>query len=104
MYSFREEDDTKGVRIVDAHSSTIGYFHETRGFLHINHRNIAKFTKEEAYVMFQIAMCFGEPFSLYDFSLRSTILINLQRTIFRNGKITYKSNAKSFVLSISWTT
>lgn len=44
VHSFREELETNGVEIVDAHSSTIGYFYETRGSLHANHRNMAKFT------------------------------------------------------------
>jgi hypothetical protein len=44
VHSFCEELDTNGVRIVNAHSSAIGYFHETRGSLHANHRNMAKFT------------------------------------------------------------
>ena len=43
VHSFREELDTKGVTIVDAHSATIGYLHETRGSLYANHRNMAKF-------------------------------------------------------------
>ncbi|MCJ1394529.1 hypothetical protein MMC18_007408 [Xylographa bjoerkii] len=43
VHSFREELDTKGVRIVDSFSSSIGYSKETRGTLHANHRNMAKF-------------------------------------------------------------
>ncbi|MCJ1405548.1 hypothetical protein MMC11_008776, partial [Xylographa trunciseda] len=42
VHSFREELDTKGVKIVESFSSTIDYFKETRGTLHANHRNMAK--------------------------------------------------------------
>ncbi|KAL2044714.1 hypothetical protein N7G274_002488 [Stereocaulon virgatum] len=44
VHSFREELDTKGVRIVEDFSSTIGYLNETRGSLHANHRDMAKFS------------------------------------------------------------
>lgn len=44
VHSFREELDTAGVTIVDANSATIGYLNETRGSLHANHRNMAKFS------------------------------------------------------------
>ena len=42
VHSFREELDTKGVPIVDASSSSIGYLHETTGTLYANHRGMAK--------------------------------------------------------------
>ena len=42
VHSFRESLDTNGVRIVDAHSSSIGYSYETTSTLHANHRNMAK--------------------------------------------------------------
>lgn len=35
---------TQGIRIVEQFSSTIGYLHETRGSLHANHRDMAKFS------------------------------------------------------------
>ncbi|ERF76557.1 hypothetical protein EPUS_05830 [Endocarpon pusillum Z07020] len=44
VHSFREELDTKGMMIVDSSSATIGYLHETRGSLHANHRDMAKFS------------------------------------------------------------
>ena len=44
VHSFREELDIMGVGIVDSFSSTIGYFKETRGTLHANHKNMAKFS------------------------------------------------------------
>ncbi|KAL9627176.1 MAG: hypothetical protein Q9164_007684, partial [Protoblastenia rupestris] len=44
VHSFQEELDTKGIRIVDGFSSTIGYPEETRGTLYANHRDIAKFS------------------------------------------------------------
>lgn len=44
VHSFREELPTNGVMVVGSASSTIGYFHETRGSLHANHRNMAKFS------------------------------------------------------------
>ena len=47
VHSFREELDTIGVRIVDVFSSTIGYVKETRGTLHANHKNMAKFVSVE---------------------------------------------------------
>lgn len=42
VHSFREELDTKRTRIVDAHSSSIGYLYETSSTLHANHRTMAK--------------------------------------------------------------
>ena len=47
VHSFREELDTKGVRIVEDFSSTIGYMNETRGSLHANHRDMAKFSSAD---------------------------------------------------------
>ena len=44
VHSFREEIDTKGLEIVEDFSSTISYFHKTRGTLHANHRNMTKFS------------------------------------------------------------
>ena len=44
VHSFREEVGTKGVMIVNDFSSTIGDARETRGTIHANHRNIAKFS------------------------------------------------------------
>ncbi|KAL9092274.1 MAG: hypothetical protein Q9165_004448 [Trypethelium subeluteriae] len=44
VHSFREELPSKGIMIVAPTSSTIGYLHETRGSLHANHRNMAKFS------------------------------------------------------------
>ena len=44
VHSFREELVTKGAKIVEDFSSTIGYLNETRGSLHANHRDIAKFS------------------------------------------------------------
>ena len=44
IHSFHEELETKGVSIVDASSSTLGYSQETRSSLHANHRNMTKFT------------------------------------------------------------
>lgn len=47
VHSFREELNTHGMMIVDSFSSTIGYFNETRGSLHANHRDMAKFTSSD---------------------------------------------------------
>lgn len=47
VHSFREELATKGVMIVDDFSSSIGDANETRGTIHANHRNIARFTSLE---------------------------------------------------------
>ena len=47
VHSFREELPTHGVMVVDSGSSTIGYLHETRGSLHANHRNLARFSSME---------------------------------------------------------
>jgi hypothetical protein len=47
VHSFREELNTYGVMIVDSFSSTIGYFNETRGSLHANHRDMAKLTSHD---------------------------------------------------------
>lgn len=47
VHSFREELPTHGVMVVGSASSTIGYLHETRGSLHANHRNLAKFSSME---------------------------------------------------------
>ena len=44
VHSFQEELETKGVKIVAASSSTIGYLHESRSTLHANHRDMAKFS------------------------------------------------------------
>ena len=44
VHSFREELPTHGVMVVSSASSTIGYLHETRGSLHANHRNLARFS------------------------------------------------------------
>ena len=44
VHSFREELPTHGVMVVGSASSTIGYPHETRGSLHANHRNMARFS------------------------------------------------------------
>ena len=47
VHSFREELPTHGVMVVGSASSTIGYLHETRGSLHANHRNLARFSSME---------------------------------------------------------
>ena len=47
VHSFREELPTHGVMVVGSASSTIGYLHESRGSLHANHRNLAKFSSME---------------------------------------------------------
>ena len=47
IHSFREELDTKGIRIVDEYSSNIGYPFETVDTIHANHRNMAKFSSIE---------------------------------------------------------
>ena len=47
VHSFREELPTHGVMVVGSASSTIGYLHETRGSLHANHRNLARFSSVE---------------------------------------------------------
>ena len=47
VHSFREELPTHGVMVVGSASSTIGYLHETRGSLHANHRNLARFSSTE---------------------------------------------------------
>ena len=44
VHSFQEELETKGVKVVTASSSTIGYLHEVRSTLHANHRDMAKFS------------------------------------------------------------
>ena len=44
VHSFREELDTYGARIVDTHSSSIGYLYETSSNMHANHRSMAKMT------------------------------------------------------------
>ena len=44
VHSFREELPTHGVMVVESASSTIGNLHETRGSLHANHRNLARFS------------------------------------------------------------
>ena len=46
VHSFREELDVKGIRIVDDFSSSIGYLDETKGSLHANHRDMAKYASE----------------------------------------------------------
>lgn len=43
VHSFQEEFETKGMSIVDASSSTIGWDRETRSSLHANHRDMAKY-------------------------------------------------------------
>ena len=47
VHSFREELPIYGVMVVGSASSTIGYVHETRGSLHANHRNMARFSSME---------------------------------------------------------
>ena len=47
VHSFREELPTHGVMVVGSASSTIGYLHETRGSLHANHRDLARFSSME---------------------------------------------------------
>ena len=47
VHSFREELPTHGVMVVGSASSTIGYLHETRGSLHANHRNLARYSSME---------------------------------------------------------
>ena len=44
VHSFREELPTHGVMVVGSASATIGYLHETRGSLHANHRDLARFS------------------------------------------------------------
>jgi hypothetical protein len=43
VHSFREELETKGIMIVDSFSSSIGDALETRGMIHANHRDIARY-------------------------------------------------------------
>ena len=43
VHSFREEFVSKGMAVVDASSSRIGYLHESCSSLHANHRYMAKF-------------------------------------------------------------
>ena len=47
VHSFREELNTHGMMIVDSFSSTVGYFKETRGSLHANHKDMARFTSSD---------------------------------------------------------
>ena len=47
VHSFREELPTHGVMVVGSASSTMGYLHESRGSLHANHRNLARFSSIE---------------------------------------------------------
>ena len=47
VHSFQEELPTHGIMVVSSASSTIGYLHETRGSLHANHRNLARFSSME---------------------------------------------------------
>lgn len=43
VHSFREELATQGVMIVDSFSSSMGDALETRGMIHANHRDIARY-------------------------------------------------------------
>ena len=47
VHSFREELPTHGLMVVGSASSTMGYLHETRGSLHADHRNLARFSSME---------------------------------------------------------
>ena len=42
VHSFREELETKGMAVVDSHSSMIGHPNETHGSFYANHREMAK--------------------------------------------------------------
>ncbi|KAK2777653.1 hypothetical protein FQN52_003019 [Onygenales sp. PD_12] len=44
VHSFSEELSTTGLKIVDSFSSYIGEVNETRGIIHADHRNIARFS------------------------------------------------------------
>ena len=47
VHSFQEADKTNGIKIVENHSSKIGYLDETTGTIYADHRDMARFRSDD---------------------------------------------------------